>query len=239
MAAMRRLLRRALSGVRIRQRLLLFAPILLAGGAAAYWCHGWPVRHFAVVEKGVLYRSAQPDQAGWERLRDHYHIRTVIDLREGRPDEPWAVLERDFCLRNGIAYVKRPIRHAQLTGDELRAVVAVIADPRRQPVLIHCELGRSRTGVVVAAYRMIEQGWPLEAALRESQRFKDHMEPPYVARLQELARGRWADGDIARWHGGGQRVSLRWHRLSEPVPAQPGKAVPPCGVWHARADRGR
>ncbi len=50
------------------------------GILVSVWLHDSPVRHFAVVERGVLYRSGQPDEAGRRRLRDHYGIRTVIDL---------------------------------------------------------------------------------------------------------------------------------------------------------------
>lgn len=148
-----------------------------------------PVRTFGVVIPGVLYRSGQPDEKGWRFLRDTCGIRTVIDLREVAPDKPWAVLEREFCAGNGIRHIKLPIGRTGLTDDELRTIVETISGPQCQPVLVHCKLGRSRTGIAIAAYRVVAQGWSYDAALAESQRYKGHMNAPYAAYLKRLAAG--------------------------------------------------
>jgi len=175
-----------------RKRLLLYVLSLtiLTAGVGVWWFHDWPVHRFAVVEAGVLYRSAQPDLAGWRRLRDVYGIRTVIDLREDRPDEPWAITERRFCASNGIRNVKLPIGPDRLTERELKTIVETVSDRRCQPVLIHCQLGKSRTGLAVAAYRIVAQGWSYRAALAESEKFKKNMNPRYAAYLRELADGK-------------------------------------------------
>lgn len=175
---------------RTKLLLCLSTLIILAAGAAARWFHDWPVRKFAVVEEGVLYRSAQPDEAGWKRLRDRYRIRTVIDLREDLPNEPWAVLERQFCAQNGIRHVRLPVGRERLTDEELRIVIDTIRDPACRPVLVHCELGKARTGVVIAAYRIVAQGWTYEAALAEAQRYKKNFEAGYAACLKEFAHAR-------------------------------------------------
>lgn len=172
-----------------RRWLWVCLPIGLAALGAA-WLHDWPVHHFGVVEDGVLHRSAQPNEKGWKRLRDHFGIRTVINLREDRPNEPWAVLERQFCAANGIRYIKLPLRPDRLTGQEVKTIVEAVSDRQCRPVLIHCELGKSRTGIAVAAYRVVAQGWSLQAALAESQKFKKNMEPGYAACLKALAEGK-------------------------------------------------
>lgn len=186
----------------LSRRKLLLGVLMLAmvgtGITVAVWYHDWPVHHFAVVEEGVLYRSGQPDEAGWKCLRDNYGIRTVINLREDKPNESWAILERSFCAQNNIRYINLPVGSTCLTDNQLRTIIETVLDPQCQPVLIHCELGSSRTGIAVAAYRVVAQGWSYEAALEESQEFKNHMEPSYVNYLKQLASG---DG----W----RRLSLR------------------------------
>lgn len=162
---------------------------LAAGGWIAHnQCE--PVHRFGEVVEGVLYRSAQPNPDEWRLLHAKYGIRTVIDLREPETDEAWAIFERNFCTQNGIRLVKLPIGPDRLTDEELRLIIETISDPASQPVLVHCELGKSRTGVVIAAYRIVAQGWSDEAAIAESHTYKDPMNPGYAAYLKELAEGR-------------------------------------------------
>ena len=199
------ILRPQTEGVRARpargvaRRRLLAAVVLLAAAVAGVWVgiaamRDRPVHHFATVEPGVLYRSGQPNAAGWRRLRDQYGIRTVVDLRENLPEAAWAVTERRFCRDNGIELVKMSVGPDRLTDEEIERFVAIVSDPARQPVLVHCLHGSSRTGVVVAAYRIAAQGWPCQEAIEESRRFKKEMKPGYVASLRPLAERRDADG---------------------------------------------
>ena len=174
-------------------------PRLLAAGAAlmfgtavaavACWWDDYHVRRLSVVEEGVLYRSAQPEGDDWTILRDKYGIRTVISLRADKPDKPWAVAERNSLQEHGMRYILMPIGPERITNDQLRQLVEITSDPQYQPVLVHCELGKSRTGVVVAAYRIVVQGWSYAAAIADAQRYKEHMEPGYDAYLKRLARG--------------------------------------------------
>lgn len=168
---------------------VVLASCLAIGGWAAHLRHE-PVHHFGVVVDGVLYRSAQPDPRQWQQLHHRYGIRTVINLRDPETDEAWALFEKKFCAENGIRLVNLPVGPDRLTAEELRTVVETVSDPASQPVLVHCELGKSRTGVVIAAYRIVAQGWSDEAAIAESQRYKEIMNPGYAAYLKELAAGR-------------------------------------------------
>lgn len=165
------------------------APLAAAASYALAWYHDYPVRRFGVVEANAFYRGAQPDADDWRRLREKYGIRTVIDLREERPNEPWAILERDFCARNGIRHVRLPIKSGPLSEAELRTIVEVASDPACRPVYIHCELGKARTGVAVAAYRIVAQGWSLDAALAEFRRYKPGVNAEYLPYLTALAGG--------------------------------------------------
>lgn len=53
------------------------------------------------------------------------------------------------------------------TYGEIQAALDVISDPARQPVLVHCTYGADRTGIVIAAYRMVHDGWTQAQAKAE------------------------------------------------------------------------
>lgn len=50
--------------------------------------------------------------------------------------------------------------------DEI-GTTGLATDPRRTPVLVHCQRRSDRTGAMVAAYRIAVQGWSKEAAVQE------------------------------------------------------------------------
>jgi len=47
----------------------------------------------------------------------------------------------------------------------------VLRENRGKKVLVHCRLGDDRTGMMVAAYRMAEEGWTAQEAMKEMQAF--------------------------------------------------------------------
>jgi protein tyrosine/serine phosphatase len=58
------------------------------------------------------------------------------------------------------------MRSAELT--EFRIIEALKAiNNAEKPVLVHCWHGSDRTGVVVAAYRIVFENWTKEAAISE------------------------------------------------------------------------
>lgn len=107
---------------------------------------------------GKLYRSAQPTAEGM-RAAERLGIRTVVSLRSGQRDASLAV-GTDLILRHVPMRAWNPHFPAAVA-----ALSAIAVSPG--PVLVHCWHGADRTGMVVALYRMVEQGWTREAAIQE------------------------------------------------------------------------
>lgn len=111
-----------------------------------------------------LFRGAQPGKEGYATLK-RMGIRTVIDMRTTES-------EKKQVEAAGMRAIAMPI---EMSRDGLKArvdqLVALMADPANQPVYLHCRHGQDRTGIVVAAYRMKQQGWPLADAEAEMQAF--------------------------------------------------------------------
>ena len=134
------------------------------------------LRNVRVVEEGVLYRSGQPSPAGLGRLIHDYDIRTVVcfrDVEDGKAVVPPDQWEEGFCANLGINYVRMPLRvwsydKGVVPADEnVRKFLDIMADPKNQPVLVHCFRGVHRTGTYCAIFRMERQGWSNEDAIEE------------------------------------------------------------------------
>lgn len=111
-----------------------------------------------------IFRGAQPAREGYATLRA-MGIKTVIDMRTTEN-------ERKEVEGAGMKAIAIPIEMSRegLTA-KVDRVVALMADPANQPVYVHCRHGQDRTGIVVAAFRMKEQGWSLAEAESEMQAF--------------------------------------------------------------------
>jgi protein tyrosine/serine phosphatase len=117
------------------------------------------------VEKN-FFRSAQPDAQGFNGLATAYGVRTVVSLRAFNADEPLAQglplrLER---FRINTWNIRRK--------DVIAALQALRRASREAPVLLHCQHGADRTGMITALYRILFQGWSRAAALDEMQNGK-------------------------------------------------------------------
>jgi protein tyrosine phosphatase (PTP) superfamily phosphohydrolase (DUF442 family) len=142
--------------------------------------HGKRLRE---VDSGRVYRSGEMTADGFREARDLYGLRTVICLRDDDPDPDvelgflpgsGAVKESELCCRLGLRFVfiaPDLVSRRQVSARRPEAIerfLEVMDDPDSYPVLIHCNAGLNRTGVMVAIYRMEYQGWSRAEAFRDT-----------------------------------------------------------------------
>ena len=110
-----------------------------------------------------FFRSAQPDATGFKGLSTTHGVRSVISLRAFNADEP---------LATGLDLKLKRVR-INTWNIQRKDVVTALQDLRRAsrdvPVLLHCQHGADRTGMISALYRILYQGWSKVAALDEMQ----------------------------------------------------------------------
>ncbi len=119
-----------------------------------------PVR-FGVVREG-LYRGGQPSERHLALLRT-LGVETIIDLRYGA-----AHRERAAARRLGMSFVHLPFNGVIGVGrPRLVRIVDAIRTAGR--VYVHCHVGRDRTSLAIALYRVLVDGWdPKMAWQREA-----------------------------------------------------------------------
>jgi protein tyrosine/serine phosphatase len=110
-----------------------------------------------------LYRSAQPSGIGLAEA-EAMGIRTVLSLRQTVRDDRLGGPEGLRLIR-----VKMKARHvAERDGVKVvAAMCAVMRGLEEGPVLVHCHHGADRTGLIVALYRLLYQGWSRPQAIDE------------------------------------------------------------------------
>lgn len=106
-----------------------------------------------------LYRGKQPSREGMQVLED-MGVKTVVNLRTGDSD-------KELLAGVGLDYEHIPFNTADPDEEEVLRFLSVVTDKARQPVFVHCRRGADRTGMMVAVYRMVVQGWSNERAREE------------------------------------------------------------------------
>jgi protein tyrosine/serine phosphatase len=106
-----------------------------------------------------LYRSAQPTKKGMKNLK-HAGIRTVINLRAFHTDT-------DELKDTSLLDEELSVKTWHIEDEDVIRVFRMIRKKENGPFLVHCKHGADRTGLMIAMYRIVEQGWSKDEAIKE------------------------------------------------------------------------
>lgn len=112
-----------------------------------------------------LYRGGQPGADGLKALQK-MGVSIVVDMRSGQSEHEQAVVEK-----LGMQYVSIPWHCPFPTDDPFVKFLKVIEDNPGKKIFVHCRLGDDRTGMAIASYRMAEEGWSADEAMKEMELF--------------------------------------------------------------------
>jgi protein tyrosine/serine phosphatase len=167
---------------------LAIVAIIVAGPYYFYQFRKAQFRNFHVVKEGVLYRSGQMTQDGFQRMVYDHSIKTVISLRfaSNPKDAPPDVFEEGLSRSMGMNHFRIPYRswhsvHGSIPADKgVNKFLKIMRDPANYPVLIHCFAGIHRTGAYCAIFRIEFDHWSNEQAMAEMKAYGYVMEHPDV-----------------------------------------------------------
>jgi protein tyrosine/serine phosphatase len=140
--------------------------IALALPAAAQNLSNIRIDNFGRVNTNY-FRGAQPEGRDYADL-SAIGIKTVIDLtQDGDPGESSVV------QHEGMKFLRIPMTtHETPSAEKLAQFLTLVNDPANQPVYVHCQGGRHRTGVMTAVYRMTNDRWTADRAFAEMKQYK-------------------------------------------------------------------
>lgn len=150
------------------------------------------ITNSCVVADGVLWRGGKPSAEGAAALAG-LGVRSVVNLEWLHSD-----LAAFAAVRSApgaeIEYFRVPEwePNVVLAPDRLDEHVAqflAIVRTQPRPVYVHCRAGQNRTGVMVGAYRIIEQQMPVEQAIEEMGRYQGFWFEQDAAYLRQLQPG--------------------------------------------------
>ena len=112
------------------------------------------------------YRGAQPKKNDYADLAA-LGVKSVVDLLGEGADEPAMVESLGLrYYRIGLSSRSKP------SSEDVARFLAIVNDPANQPVFVHCHVGRHRTGVMTAIYRLAHDGWTADRAYAEMKQYK-------------------------------------------------------------------
>ncbi len=137
--------------LRTAELLLALLAILLALVAATWWAiEGDGNVH--VVAPGVAIRSAEPSGQRLIEMKQRFGLRSVVNLRGKNDGQPWYEDEVRASRLLGLQHVDVALSaQHELSPAQVDAVLALI-EQAPKPVLIHCNGGSDRTGLISAAW---------------------------------------------------------------------------------------
>jgi len=149
-------------------RWILRALTVLIGALLAY--DGYTIfynANFRTVVSGKAYRSGQMDAAQLSRVIQDYGIKSIINLR-GTTDAPALYQgEIEMAKRLGVQHYDLALSATnEITMSQMDDVIRTLREAPK-PVLIHCQAGSDRTGLVSALYCLTLKGEAPAQADRE------------------------------------------------------------------------
>lgn len=167
------------------------------------------IENSCIVTQNTLWRGAKPESAAATELLNR-GVRVVVNLelmhddkdafRNARPALLLPVVVDYFRIRDWEPNVVI----APWLLDRHVAEFIAITRSQAKPIYVHCRSGQNRTGVMVAAFRVLEEGVPIETAIEEMAAYQgvwSKQDAEYIrqltgkrsAKLRAMAADRIAD----------------------------------------------
>lgn len=108
-----------------------------------------------------IYRGDRPTPSDLKDLQK-LGIKTLLDLEYFHTDR-YAVRES----KTNFKFLHIRMNPWDIDDEDIVTALDILTDKNNYPIYVHCKHGSDRTGVVIAMYRIVVQGWTKDEALAE------------------------------------------------------------------------
>lgn len=172
-----------------KARLTGILAAMLAAPAAAMGIYlaalQWDGNFHAVIP-GELYRSAQLSPTQIETYVRENGIRTIVNLRGENLKHDWYNQEIKTAERLGIEHIDFKMSARRImTPDRADQLVDILRSAPK-PILIHCQAGADRTGLVAVIYSQEIAGIDTKVAAQQLSITYGHIGIPYLSKTYAM-----------------------------------------------------
>jgi protein tyrosine/serine phosphatase len=151
------------------------------------------------VEEGRLYRSAQLQGHQLEQVIAKYRIRSILNVRGASPGQSWYDDEIVVAKNLHVAHFDYGLSASDpLSAGQVDEVLELIQKAPR-PILIHCQSGADRAGLVSALFLAVVAKKPINEAIGQLSLLYGHF-PYFTSRTRAMDESFWvyinADPDL-------------------------------------------
>jgi protein tyrosine/serine phosphatase len=107
----------------------------------------------------TLYRGGQPTAEGIREL-SALGVKRIVNLRAAHSD-------KDLLEGTGIDCVRVHCNAWHPEDEDVVAFLKALSDEAKGPFFVHCKHGADRTGMMIAVYRVVHEGWSKAEAIEE------------------------------------------------------------------------
>jgi protein tyrosine/serine phosphatase len=152
--------------------LALLLPMLILGGYIGYIL---TTGNFHPITPGEAYRSAQLDRDELVYYIKKFNIRSIVNLRGENRNRPWYIEEAGVSAEFNVAHYDISLSASGEPSDEDVKRLMEIFKFAPRPVLIHCQAGADRSGLVAAMWKVVVDKEPKSEAKKELSLFYGHI----------------------------------------------------------------
>jgi protein tyrosine/serine phosphatase len=150
---------------------LAFVALLLIGSVLFVRVQG----NFHSITPAEAYRSGQLDNDKLAEYVKQYNIRSILNLRGKHVGESWYEDEVTMSAKLDIPHYDIGLSaDHELTDGEVRQLMDIFNEAPR-PILIHCQSGADRSGLVAAMWKVIVDKAPKDVAAKQLSLWYGHI----------------------------------------------------------------